>query len=164
MKFFDLYNNIILFEAEETEKVDDEEKDKETDDKEKVDKEEKDDKESDTEKDDKEEKEEVDLDTDYSPEEDESSDEEKIQAEIEEKFDNIGTKVIDKFKSVFAKKTTDILNMIEKQGIDEVMNDFIRNSYLKSVTDEDEKLFLAINMLEFIMYVSQRISVEFLKK
>jgi len=108
-------------------------------------------------------KEEPDPDKEFSKDK-EVGEEEKLQADIDAKFEEIGNEVMTSIKHLLDTKTSVILDKIKNTGIDDTVKDFLDNYFIKGVKDPKDKIFISLNMDELVPYIAQKISVEYLKK
>lgn len=98
------------------------------------------------------------------PDEEDTSEADQLQAEIDAKFEEIGDKVMTEIKHLLDTKASVFLGKVKATGIDETVRDFLENYFLKSLTDNKDKVFISLNMDELIPFIAQKISVEYLKK
>jgi Ran GTPase-activating protein (RanGAP) involved in mRNA processing and transport len=81
-----------------------------------------------------------------------------LQDKITQKMDEIGADAAAEFEKVIDKKSDIILSQIQKIGIEDVLYNFITQRFLPSLEDMDSKLFVTVNLDDFILYLSDKFS------
>lgn len=82
----------------------------------------------------------------------------ELQEKIAERMMEIGEKASKKLDKIIADKTNLFITRVQKVGIDEVLYDFVVNKFIPELTDIDEKLFVTINLDDFIMFLVEKFS------
>ena len=150
---YDEFLELLLEADKEPEETDKE--DKETSDKEEA--EDKDNKEEENTEDDSEEK--------FEPEDkEEESEQDKLQAEIDKKFEEMGNVVMKNIKTLLDTKPEVIIQKFQKLGQDEAIREYLEQKFVPELKDQKDKLFITLNLDDFVTYISQKVSVEYLKK
>ena len=149
MKFKDFLQ--ILFEADEKEEKPAEDEDKKE---EKPAEDEEDKKSLEDETDDAEEN--------FEPEQEESE-QDKTQEAIDAKFDEMGEKVMVNIKDLLDKNASTIIQKFQKLGVDEAVREYLEQRFIPELDDDKDKMFLSLNIDDFLPIVAQKISVEYLK-
>ncbi|HPM74194.1 MAG TPA: hypothetical protein PLA71_00565 [Saccharofermentans sp.] len=92
-----------------------------------------------------------------APPEEEKTPEEQEAEEVEKKLRELSETGFARFKEIFDKKSTIILDKIRNEGIDLVMKDFIDKVFLPT-TSTDEQLFISLRYDEFIEFMMEQFS------
>jgi len=90
---------------------------------------------------------------------DEVEDEASIrQGKILEKFETLGDEASAMLQKTIIDKNDIFMNKIRSVGINDVLYDFVVNKFIPSLEDSDIKLFLTVNLDEFVGYFIEKFS------
>ena len=78
--------------------------------------------------------------------------------EINKKIVELGDIAVDKFDKLLDTKIDVIINKIQKTSIDEVLEEFVAQKFVPSLDNPDDKLFVTVNIDDFLLYLSQKFS------
>ena len=99
------------------------------------------------------------LEDDAEPVPDQEEDPEKIlQDKITQRMDELGAGASKQLENLIKTKADILITKIQKIGIDEVLYDFVTQSYIPSLKDPDDKLFISVNLDDFVTYLSEKFS------
>ena len=88
--------------------------------------------------------------------------EQERQNAINKRFEVFGETASEMLKKILKDKTEIFMNKIRGVGIDEVLYDFISNKFLPSLKSPDDKLFLTVNLDEFVGFFIGKFSATLL--
>ena len=89
---------------------------------------------------------------------DEEDPEKILQDKIVKKMDEIGALAVKELNKLIETKADILISKIQKIGVDEVLLDFITQAFIPTLKDPDDKLFVTVNLDDFVVYLSEKFS------
>ena len=89
---------------------------------------------------------------------DEEDPEKILQDKIVKKMDEIGALAVKELNKLIETKADILISKIQKIGVDEVLLDFITQAFIPTLKDPDDKLFVTVNLDDFVTYLSEKFS------
>jgi len=82
----------------------------------------------------------------------------ELQEKIVKKMDEIGEIASKELNNLIDSKTEIFLNRVRTLGIDEVLENFIIQKFVPSLDNQDDKLFITVNLDDFVVYLNEKFS------
>lgn len=96
--------------------------------------------------------------------EEENKEKQQVDDERNKKFEKYASKVVTSIKIQVSKNPRQLLDDFKVYGLDETIEKFLTGSFIPQLEDADEKVFLTLNMADFIPIVAAKLSDKFLKR
>jgi hypothetical protein len=84
----------------------------------------------------------------------------ELQDKITKKIDEIGHIASKQLEKMISSKIDIFLNKVRKTGIDEVLENFVVQKFIPSLENQDDKLFITVNLDDFVAYLSEKFSAK----